>query len=228
MSNPPPADYIRAYMPERGVDVARTALLIIDMQYATGSRQGALARTLQAQGSTVGKYRFDRIERQVLPHTLRLRERCTALGRPVLHVTVGAALPDASDAPIHMRKLFVEFANHLGSREHEILDELKPRAGEHVLRKTTIGAFASTNIDSLLRALGCEQLYLCGISTNMCVETTAREAADRGYLVTLVEDACGTTHADLHDVTMRNFQRLFGRVRSTEQVLGELTAPVSA
>ncbi|MCB2043555.1 MAG: isochorismatase family protein, partial [Rhodoferax sp.] len=81
---------------------------------------------------------------------------------------------------------------------------------------------------SLLRALGCEQLCLCGISTNMCVETTAREAADRGYLVTLVEDACGTTHEDLHQVTMRNFQRLFGRVRSTEQVLGELTAPVAA
>ncbi|MCB2028459.1 MAG: isochorismatase family cysteine hydrolase [Burkholderiaceae bacterium] len=228
MNPAPSSDYIRAYMPERGVDVARTALLIIDMQYATGSRQGALSRTLQAQGSTVGDYRFDRIERQVLPHTRQLRDRCTALARPVLHVTVGAALPDATDAPVHMRKLFVEFSNHVGSREHEILDELKPRAGEHVLRKTTIGAFASTNIDSLLRALGCEQLYLCGISTNMCVETTAREAADRGYLVTLVEDACGTTHEDLHQVTMRNFQRLFGRVRSTEQVLGELTAPVAA
>lgn len=228
MNPAPSSDYIRAYMPERGVDVARTALLIIDMQYATGSRQGALSRTLQAQGSSVGDYRFDRIERQVLPHTRQLRDRCTALGRPVLHVTVGAALPDATDAPIHMRKLFVEFSNHVGSREHEILDELKPRAGEHVLRKTTIGAFASTSIDSLLRALGCEQLYLCGISTNMCVETTAREAADRGYLVTLVEDACATTHEDLHLVTMRNFQRLFGRVRSTEQVLGELTAPITA
>ena len=164
MNPSPSSDYIRAYMPERGVDVARTALLIIDMQYATGSRQGALSRTLQAQGSTVGDYRFDRIERQVLPHTRQLRDRCTALARPVLHVTVGAALPDATDAPVHMRKLFVEFSNHVGSREHEILDELKPRAGEHVLRKTTIGAFASTNIDSLLRALGCEQLYLCGIS----------------------------------------------------------------
>lgn len=223
MNLPASPDYIRAYMPERGLDAARAALLIIDMQYATGSRQGALARTLTAQGSSVGNYRFDRIEQQVLPHTRQLRERCSALGRPVLHVTVGAALADASDAPVHMRKLFVEFANHLGSREHEILDELKPRPGEHVLRKTTIGAFASTNIDSLLRALGCEQLYLCGISTNMCVETTAREAADRGYLVTLVEDACGTTHEDLHQTTMRNFQRLFGRVRSTAQVLDELT-----
>jgi biuret amidohydrolase len=221
-------DYIRAYMTERPVDPARAALLIIDMQYATGSRSGALGRKLQAEGSNVGDYRFDRIETAVVPHTCQLRDRFTALGRPVLHVTVGAAHADALDAPVHMRKLFVEFANHVGSHEHEILEELRPRAGEHVLRKTTIGAFASTNIDSLLRALGCDQLYLCGISSNMCVETTAREAADRGYLVTLVEDACGTTHADLHAATMRNFQRLFGRVESTRTALDELPVPAMA
>ncbi len=217
-----PADYIRAYMPERPVDHARAALLLIDLQYATGSRQGALARKLQADGSKLGDYRFDRIERSVLPNTLRLRERFGLLRRPVLHVTIGAAHADALDAPIHMRRLFAELRNFVGSREHEILDELRPLPGEHVLRKTTIGAFASTPIDSLLRALQCDQLYLVGVSTNMCVETTAREAADRGYLVTLVEDACATTHEDLHQVTMRNFQRLFGRVCSTAEALGEL------
>jgi len=222
-----PADYIRAYMTERPIDLSRAALVMIDMQYATGSRQGALARKLQAEGSRVGDYRFARIEQQVLPNTLRLRTHFSQLGRPVLHVTIGAAHADALDAPLHMRRLFNEFQNFVGSREHEILDELKPLPGEHVLRKTTIGAFASTNIDSLLRALGCEQLYLTGVSTNMCVETTAREAADRGYGVTLVEDACGTTHEDLHQVTMRNFQRLFGRVRSCEEALAELQPAVS-
>jgi nicotinamidase-related amidase len=216
------SDYIRAYMAERPVRPAQAALVIIDMQHATGSRDGALGRRLAAEGSQAADYRFDRIERFVVPNALRLREHFRRLGRPVLHVTIGAALPDATDAPAHMRKLFVETRNHLGSREHEIVEPLKPLPGEHVLRKTTIGAFASTNIDSLLRALGCEQLYLAGVSTNMCVETTAREAADRGYLVTLVEDACGTTHEDLHQVTMRNFQRLFGRVRSTQETLGEL------
>lgn len=216
------SDYIRAYMAERPIQTERAALVIIDMQHATGSRDGALGRKLAAEGSRAADYRFDRIERFVVPNALKLREHFRRLGRPVLHVTIGAALPDASDAPPHMRKLFVGTTNYLGSREHEIVEPLKPLPGEHVLRKTTIGAFASTNIDSLLRALDCEQLYLCGVSTNMCVETTAREAADRGYLVTLVEDACGTTHEDLHNVTMRNFQRLFGRVRSTQESVGEL------
>jgi nicotinamidase-related amidase len=215
-------DYIRDYMSEPVIDAAGAALIIIDMQYATGSRQGALGRTLKAQGSSVGDYRFARIEGTVLPSIVELRAHFHRLQRPVLHVTLGAALPDASDAPRHMRKLLASCSNHVGSREHEILDELKPVAGEHVLRKTTVGAFASTPIDSLLRSLRIDQLYMVGVSTNMCVETTAREAADRGYQVTLVEDACGTTFEDLHQVTMRNFQRLFGRVASTAQVLAEL------
>jgi nicotinamidase-related amidase len=217
-----PQDYIRDYMSEPVIDAAGAALIIIDMQYATGSRQGALGRTLQAQGSSLGDYRFARIEGTVLPRIVQLRAHFHRLQRPVLHVTLGSALPDASDAPRHMRKLLASCANHVGSREHEILDELKPVAGEHVLRKTTVGAFASTPIDSLLRSLRVDQLYMVGVSTNMCVETTAREAADRGYQVTLVEDACGTTFEDLHQVTMRNFQRLFGRVASSGQVLTEL------
>ncbi len=140
----------------------------------------------------------------------------------MVYVTIGARLPDASDAPPHMRKLFRELENYAGSRQHEIIDELKPRPGEIVVNKTSIGAFASSGLDSLLRAFGCEQLYCVGVSTNMCVETTAREAADRGYLVTLVEDACGTTHADLHESTMKNFSRLFGRVCATDDVVREV------
>jgi nicotinamidase-related amidase len=215
-------DYIRDYMSEPVIEPAGAALLIIDMQYATGSRQGALGRTLKAQGSNVADYRFARIESTVLPSIVRLRTHFHRLGQPVVHVTLGAAHSDASDAPRHMRKLLASCNNHVGSRDHEILDELKPVPGEHVLRKTTVGAFASTAIDSLLRSLGVDQLYMVGVSTNMCVETTAREAADRGYQVTLVEDACATTFEDLHQVTLRNFQRLFGRVAATDQVLAEL------
>ncbi len=220
--NAPAKDYIRDFMTEPVVDPAQAALVIIDMQYATGSRQGALGRRMKAEGSNVTDYRFDRIEQLLVPNILRLRQYFRDQGRPVVHVTLGAALPDASDAPPHMRKLLSSCNNYVGSREHEIIDELKPLPGEHVVRKTSVGAFASTAIDSLLRALGAQQLYMVGVSTNMCVETTAREAADRGFQVTLVEDACGTTFAELHEVTMRNFQRLFGRVTSTAQTIGEL------
>lgn len=216
------ADYIAPFTHEHTPRLDQAALVLIDLQPATGARHGALGRKLAAEGSSIGEARFHRIETLLLPNAQKLLTLFRRSSRPVLHVTNGALRRDALDAAPHMRKLFTEFAIWVGSPEQTILPEVAPEQGEPVLRKTTIGAFASTGIDSLLRALGCGQLYMAGISTNMCVESTAREAADRGYAVTLVEDACATTHADLHDATLRNFQRLFGRVRSTLAVLDEL------
>ena len=215
-------DYIRAFMTDRPADFARAALVVVDMQYATGARDGALGRRMAGEGSRVTDYRFARIETLVVPNCRRLLDAFHGRGGTVVYLTIGARTRDASDAPEHMRRFFRELENHEGSREHEIVEALKPGPGDIVLNKTTIGAFASTGIDSLLRSMGRDQLYMTGVSTNMCVETTAREAADRGYAVTLVDDACGTNRQEYHDMTMTNFQRLFGRVRLTDEVLEEL------
>ena len=215
-------DYIQAFMTERSVSLDRSALIVVDMQNATGARDGALGRRMAKERSNSTNYRFDRIEALVVPNTKRLLAGFRAGGGGVVYLTVGAGRKDAADAPPHMRKLFLETDNYVGSREHEIVDELKPEPGELFLRKTSIGAFASTGIDHMLRCMGWDTLFMTGVSTNMCVETTAREAADRGYNVTMVEDACGSTREELHEGTMINFQRLFGRVRSTEQVATEL------
>lgn len=224
------ADYIQAFMHRQAPDFSKAALVIVDMQYATGSREGALARRVLAtpEGRESFSYRFDRIEQFVLPNTKRLLDAFRAKGGHVVFVKVGAQHADASDAPLHMRRFFVEMKNHVGSREHEIVEELAPRPGESIVTKTTNGAFASSGIDSVLRALDAQQLYLTGVSTNMCVETTGREAADRGYVVTLVDDACGSTFADLHAGTMRNFSRLFGRVASTAEVLKEIEISINS
>ena len=216
------SDYIRAFMSERPVDFARAALLIIDMQYATGHRDGALGRQLRANGSSVGDYRFERIENLVVPNIKRLLEAFRSRGGEVIYLTVGAAKADYSDAPPHMKKLFRSLGNAKGSPDHEIIKELAPIDGETVINKTSIGAFASTGLDHLLRSLEKDQLYMTGVSTNMCVETTAREAADRGYKVSIIEDACATTHQILHDATITNFQRLFGSVISTKAAISEL------
>ena len=216
------SDYIKAFMEERPVDFGRAALIVVDMQYATGHREGALGRRMKAEGSNVAAYRFGRIETLVVPNIKRLLDGFRAGGGEVIYLTVGSAKADCSDAPPHMKKMFQALGNYEGSPDHEIIAELKPRAGERVLNKTSIGAFASTGLDHLLRSLGKDQLYMTGVSTNMCVETTAREAADRGYGVTLLEDACATTHEDLHNAAITNFQRLFGRVISTADACEEL------
>lgn len=218
------ADYVQEFNAERVTDPARSALVIIDMQYATGHRSGALAQKMKAEGNTLTDWRFERIESLVIPNTRRLIAAMRAAGGRVIYVTIGAGLADCSDAPVHMRAFFQSVGNYEGQRAHQIIEELTPEPGDPIVRKTSIGAFASTGLDHLLRTLDREHLFMTGVSTNMCVETTAREAADRGYAVTLVEDACATTHKDLHDSTLRNFARFFGKVRKTDEVLGLLTS----
>ncbi|WP_210484454.1 cysteine hydrolase family protein [Microvirga antarctica] len=219
-----PADYIRAFMNTPTPVFERAALVIIDLQSASASRTGALGRRVlgTAQGAEAYSYRFERIETSVVPNTQRLLQAFRAAQGRIVFVKIGAQHRDASDAPPHMRGLFREMENFWGSPEHEILPAVQPLPGESIVTKTSNGAFASSSIDSVLRAIGADQLYLTGVSSNMCVDTTGREAADRGYAVTLVEDACGSTHADLHSFAMRNFARLFGRVESTDGVLAEL------
>jgi biuret amidohydrolase len=218
-----PADYAKAFMSDHVADPARAALVIVDMQYATGHPTGPLAQKMAAEGTVaITAWRFARIAELVIPNTRRLIDAMRQAGGQVVYVTIGAAQPDASDAPPHMRKFFADSGNHLGSRAHQIIAELAPEPQDHIVRKTTVGAFSSTNLDHLLRSLGRQDLYFTGVSTNMCVDTTAREAADRGYAVTMVGDACATTHEDLHNAALRNFQRFFGRVRNTDDVLAEL------
>ena len=91
-----------------------------------------------------------------------------------------------------------------------------------MLNKTTVSAFTSTGIDSLLRSIGIEHLIFAGVSTNMCVGTTARDAADRGYRCLLIEDCCGAAQNEYHRWEIVNFQRLFGRVESLDNLMAEI------
>lgn len=217
------ANYIDMLNRNFRLDRERAALVIVDLQYASGSREIGLGAWLKEQGRLAdASYRFDRIDQLVVPNSRRLLDAFRRDGLRVMYLTIGAELPDYSDVPQHMRAFFAACGNHAGAREHEIIDELKPIDGEPVLNKTTQGAFASSRIDQLLKALGVTQLVMVGVSTNNCVETTAREASDRGYEVVLVGDATGTCSDMMQNAALTGFSRLWGRVADTADVLGEL------
>ena len=218
-----PTDYAHQFNPGFVLDPRTVALVVVDMQYASGSRDHGLGRSLKARGQeALGAYRFDRIERTVLPAIQRLLAFFRARGLRLVYLTVGSELPDYSDLLPHMRAFAESAGNTRGNHEHEILDALAPRAGEAVLNKTTMSAFHSSGFERLVRAWGVEQLVFTGISTNSCVEGTARDAVDRGFRSLLVEDGCGAASQSLHDATCANFARLLGRVASSAQVLAEL------
>ncbi|PMZ34969.1 cysteine hydrolase, partial [Pseudomonas sp. GW247-3R2A] len=82
------------------------------------------------------------------------------------------------------------------------IDDLTPTENEIVLPKTSSGVFNSTNIDYVLRNLETRHLIIAGIVTDQCVDMAVRDAADRGYLVTLVEDACATYTPERHQACL--------------------------
>lgn len=215
--------YIDSFTRQFPIRLETTALVIVDMQYASGSREHGLGKLLASQGQLdAAADRFDRIEQLIVPNIQRLLAFFRNGGGMVVYITLGPQLADFGDAPIHLRDWFRATNNHAGTREHEIIDALKPQAGELVLNKTTIGAFASTGIDAALKARNIGEVIVTGVSTNNCVGMTAMEAADRQYGVVLADDATGTCSQTMQDATTRTFRRLWGRVMTTDEILDEL------
>lgn len=217
------SDYLTVYLNPFELRPDRIGLLLIDMQYATGSRTHGLGRFLTETGRQEdATWRYDQIEKQVIPNLSRLLAVFRDRSLPVFHVTTGSTTGDYSDLLPQIRPIHERLQNRRGHLHHEILEELKPCAGEYLHNKTTLGAFESTGIDAALRFRGVHQVIIGGISTNACVLATAFGAADRGYQATILSDGCSATRESYHLGALESFGRLFGRVMSTEEVLGAL------
>ncbi|HUN66618.1 MAG TPA: hydrolase [Bacteroidota bacterium] len=107
----------------------------------------------------------------------------------------------------------------------DIVPELGPRPGDIVITKRQWGAFHGTELDLQLRRRQIQTILLCGISTNIGVESTARFAFEYGYQQIFAEDACSARSAAEHEHTMKTTFPRIGRIRATADILGALNAP---
>jgi biuret amidohydrolase len=220
-------------LPVVDLDETRTALLIVDMQnYGANpdSDRGRLAR--QRSPGYADAY-FAHLAATVIPNQQRLLGFWRRHGLRVVYLTAGAHLPDGSDLAPRRYRRDSERLVALGQQEHmhpatsdyQILDALTPRPDELVIRKNSVGAFNSSAIDQMLRNLGITGLVIVGVITEGCVETTARDAADRGYECILVEDGCASDLGrETHEASLLSFARMFGEVRTTDEVLERFAA----
>ena len=224
--------YVEGFTAPVTLNARTTALVVVDMQYASGSREHGLGRLLDQQGQLdSAAYRFDRIDALLIPNIGKMLASFRANDTHIVPVTVGCELADYSDAPRHMRPFFEATTNHAGTREHEIVDPLKPLRGEPVFNKVTMGAFASTGIGTHLTSRGIREIIVTGVSTNNCVGMTGMEAADRGFGVVLASDASGTCSDLMQNAFQDTFRRLWGRVASTDEIIAEIelsARPVAA
>lgn len=202
---------------------ATTALIVVDMQNATGNRSMGLGKLLADSGLLESaQYRFDRIDQLLVPNISKLLAAFRAHESRIIYITYGANLPDCSDVPAQLREIVRATSNIAGQKEHEIVEALNPDAGELVLNKTTMGAFRSTAIDTHLRAMNIDTVVCVGVSTNNCVAMTAMEACDSQYRVVMVEDATGTDSQEMQDATLDMLRRLWSRIMTTDEVIAEL------
>ena len=176
-------------------DAAKTALLIIDLQYLDAHPAGWMGRLCRAQGRPdLLNERWEFIE-EVLPNIRRLQDACRVAGIELIHIRVKYLTPDCRDGQRSLAK--DEKAISANLRDDDFLDMVAPQGDELVVNKTSAGTFNSTALDQILRNMRIDRLW-------GCVELTARDAADRGFYVTLVSDGlASSTHIAHHDALQR-------------------------
>lgn len=191
-----------------------TALLLVDMQRAW----------LEPQfdphlSEPDAEYFLQRTRSQVVPNQQRLLGAFRQAQQNVLHTIIESLTADGRDRSLDHKLSDMHLPK--GSVQAQVIAELTPTENEIVLPKTSSGVFNSTNIDYVLRNLQTRHLIIAGIVTNQCVDMAVRDAADRGYLVTLVEDSCATYTAERHHACL-NAIKGYCWITDTETVLGRL------
>ena len=115
-----------------------------------------------------------------------------------------------------------------GEPGHDIIPDLYPLAGEPVIDKPGKGAFYATDLDALLRNFGIQHLLVCGVTTEVCVNTTVREANDRGYRCVVLADCCASYFPEFHEMGLAMVKAqgaIFGWVSDSISAVAALTKP---
>jgi nicotinamidase-related amidase len=206
-----------------------TALLCIDLQYLDAAPGCGVFADAAASGVApeAQAYYFDRLENLVLPSVRRLQDAFREHGLEVIHTRIQALTRNGRDRGKGHKRLNLLAAP--GSREADFLEHVAPdpQRDEIVINKTASGVFSSTNIHYVLKNLGIESLFVVGVYTNECVETTIRDACDLGYLVTIVEDCCATVTPELHHASLATLKDRYARVLTLNDTIDDVDRIVS-
>lgn len=221
-----PAVHINAEPAEFELEPASTALIIIDMQ-RDFLQAGGFGELL---GNDVS------LLRSTIEPTQKVLETARQAGMLVLHTREGHR-GDLSDCPpaklTRNGKTFIGTDGPMGriltrgSEGHDIIPELYPVEGEPVIDKPGKGAFYSTDLHLILANRGIKRLIVCGVTTEVCVHTTVREANDRGYECVVLEDCVGSYFPEFQRVGLDMIKAqgaIFGWVSTSQAAIKGIKA----
>lgn len=155
----------------------------------------------------------------ILPNLVRLIHGFRQAGRPVIF-TRHVHHPDLLDAGI--MGWWWEGMCLEGSPESEIHPDIQPLPGEKVIFKHRYSAFYNTDLETILRVLKVEDIVMSGIMTNMCCESTTRDAYFRDYRVFFLADGTGSINEEMHLASLLNLSFGFAWITTTEEILGQV------
>ena len=230
-SNYPASSTVVAEPGPIDLDWSKTALVIIDMQ-RDFMEPGGFGETL---GNDVTQ-----LARAVKPIAAVLKLAREA-GVLVVHTREGH-LPDLSDAPPAkvergapslrigdpgpMGRILIR-----GEAGHDIIEALYPLDSEVVIDKPGKGAFYATELSDVLEKYGIENLLVCGVTTEVCVNTTVREGNDRGYRCVVISDGCASYFPEFHEMGLKMIKAqggIFGWVADSAAVLKAMASETSS
>lgn len=187
----------------------KCALLVIDMQNDFVLK-GAIMEVPEAK-------------RQV-PKIKGLIEKCRELDVPVIY-TIHETDPTLCPQEIAAFPHLIDAGMRKGTQGVEVVNELTPEIGEHVIRKHRFSAFYQTDLELILRNIKNENsidtLIICGTVSNICCESTARDAFFRDYKVVFGSDICSALTLEAHKATLNNME-IFGRNMSVGNIIQSL------
>lgn len=188
-------------MSEKYIDPAKTALVVIDLQ------KGIVTMDTKPYSPDL-----------IISNTNQLIDKFHRLNSPVFLVHVGPS----DDNKDRLNPITDQNPNQTINRPADWMDfapELSKLPSDFIITKRQWGAFYGTELDLQLRRRGIDTIVLCGIATNIGVESTARFAYEYGYNQLIVEDACSTFSTELHNFAFTNIFPRISRIRSTNQII---------
>jgi ureidoacrylate peracid hydrolase len=204
-------------MNDTGIRLEREALLIIDMQRGFCDPKGSMAR----MGFDVGPCAA------AIEPCRALIGAARAAGTPIFY-TRYVYRADYADGGFLVNELIPALKESgcvaEGSWDAELVPELTPQSGDYVIDKNRFSAFYGTRLEPFLRSLGIQTLIVGGVTTNMCVETTVRDASQRDYRVYVVRQATGEVDPARHESALTSLGFGFAYVVDLEPMLGALAA----
>jgi nicotinamidase-related amidase len=204
------------------IEKHKTALLVIDLQYLDAAPGFGVFADAEKSGvpKEAQEYYFKRLDHVVLPNVRRLQDNFRDQNMEVIHTRIMSMTKDGRERSAGHKRLNLHAPP--GSKESEFLIEVAPKGDELVINKTASGVFNATNLEYILRNMGITGLFVCGVYTNECVSTTVRDACDRGFYTTMINDACATVTPQLHNATIETIRDRYARVMTTSEAIKEI------